>query len=70
MKPLLCILSASVLLSLSASAQAAGTPQQRRACREDAMRYCREFVPRVSAITRCMEKNIGRLSPACRAQFK
>lgn len=61
-------LFASMLLT--ASAHAAGTPEQRRACRGDAMRLCREFVPRVSAVTRCMEKNIARLSPACRAQFK
>ncbi len=68
MKILLCILSMSAALSVSA--QAAGTSEQRRACRADAMRLCREFVPRVSAITQCMERNIGRLSSACRAQFK
>jgi len=68
MKTLLCILFASTLLATST--HAAGTPEQRRACRGDAMRLCREFVPRVSAVTRCMEKNISRLSPLGRAQFK
>ncbi len=68
MKTFLYILSASVILT--ASAHAAGTSEQRRACRADAMRLCREYIPRVSAITQCMERNINRLSPACRAQFK
>jgi hypothetical protein len=68
MKLFLSMLFTSILLT--ASAHAAGTPEQRRACRGDAMRFCREFVPRVSAVTRCMEKNLSRLSPACRAQFK
>jgi hypothetical protein len=53
----------------SSSAHASGTPEQRRACRSDAMRLCRQFVPNVPKITACMEKNIRKLSPACRAHF-
>ena len=51
-------------------ANANGTPEQRRACRKDAMTFCREFVPNVKRITACMEKNVSKLSPPCRAQFK
>lgn len=52
------------------SAHAAGTPEQRRACRADAFRLCREAIPNVSRVTACMEKNIKKLSPLCRAQFR
>lgn len=61
--------SAIALLAVSA-AHAAGTPEQRRACRKDAMKLCREFVPDVKKITACMEAKKVRLSPLCRAQFK
>lgn len=51
-------------------AVASGTPEQRRACRKDAMKFCREFVPNVQRITACMEARKTQLSPACRQQFK
>lgn len=61
--------STIALLAVS-TAHAAGTPEQRRACRKDAMRLCREFVPDVQKITACMEANRSKLSPLCRKQFK
>lgn len=61
---------AALIAGVSLSADAAGTPEQRRACRADAMRFCREFVPHVQKITACMERNVRRLSPACRSQFR
>ena len=66
-------LTLAVTLLLSAggfSAHAAGTPEQRRACRADAFRLCREAIPNVRRVTACMEKNIRKLSPPCRAQFR
>jgi hypothetical protein len=63
-------LAVIALLASASATFAAGTPEQRRACRADAMRLCREFVPNVKRITACMEKNIGQLSPECRKQFK
>lgn len=54
----------------TAQAQTKGTPDQRRACRSDAMKFCREFVPDVKRITACMERNVDRLSPLCRTQFR
>jgi len=70
MKPICTMLLAALVAGVSFSADAAGTPEQRRACRADAMKFCREFVPNVRKITGCMEHNILRLSPACRSQFK
>jgi hypothetical protein len=61
--------AAAALLAAS-SAHAAGTPEQRRACRKDAMTLCREFVPDVPKITACMEAHKAQLSPPCRTQFK
>jgi hypothetical protein len=61
---------AALIAGVSLSADAAGTLEQRRACRADAMKFCREFVPHVQKITACMEHNVRRLSPACRSQFK
>ncbi|WP_024576415.1 MULTISPECIES: hypothetical protein [unclassified Afipia] len=61
---------AAIALIAASSAQAAGTPEQRRACRKDAMKYCREFVPDVKRITACMQKNVRKLSPLCRTQFR
>ncbi|MBN8959529.1 MAG: hypothetical protein J0H71_00235 [Rhizobiales bacterium] len=61
---------ATLIAGVSFSADAAGTPEQRRACRADAMKFCREFVPNVRKVTSCMERNVRRLSPACQAQFK
>lgn len=63
--------STFVLLTATSFAQTnSGTPEQRRACRKDAMRLCREFVPNVEKITTCMEANKAQLSPACRTQFR
>lgn len=63
-------LAGLVVAALPAAASAAGTPEQRRACRADAMRLCREFIPNVKRITACMEQNVDKLTPACRAQFR
>ncbi|WP_244597818.1 hypothetical protein [Afipia felis] len=52
------------------AAHAAGTLEQRRACRADAKKFCGEYIPNVRRITACMEANKQRLTPACRAQFK
>ncbi|PDT75766.1 hypothetical protein CO675_19635 [Bradyrhizobium sp. C9] len=67
----IALLAALAVTALAGNAQAnSGTAEQRRACRADAMKLCREFVPNVRKITACMERNKRHLSPACRAQFK
>jgi type II secretory pathway component PulL len=59
-----------LILVQSSTSQAAGTPEQRRACRSDAMRLCRDDIPNVKRITACMQQNLSKLSPLCRSQFK
>jgi hypothetical protein len=46
-----------------------GTPEQRAACENDAMRLCQEFVPDVQRITACMSQKRRYLSPRCRVYF-
>jgi len=58
------------LIANSGAIASQGTYEQRKACRQDAMKFCRKDVPNVPKITACMERNLHRLSPACRAQFK
>jgi hypothetical protein len=64
------IASAVFLLALSSLSHAQGTFEQRRACRQDALKFCRDEVPDVPRITACMMKNLKSLSPLCRAQFR
>jgi hypothetical protein len=50
--------------------QAQGMAEQRWACEQDAFKFCGNEIPNVQRITACMIKNVKKLSPACRAQFK
>ena len=50
--------------------QAQGMAEQRWACEQDAFKFCGSEIPNVPRITACMIKNVKKLSPACRAQFK
>ena len=53
----------------SASAQQ-GTPEQRRACTPDVYRLCAGEIPNARAITACLRRQKGSLSPACAAVFE
>jgi hypothetical protein len=66
------ITGAAALLGLAlmtAPAGAQGTPEQRAACENDAMRLCQQYVPDVDRITACMSRHRGQLSAACRRYF-
>jgi hypothetical protein len=71
MKRYLSILAVSAailpaLLALQARAQThQGTPEQQRACRPDAVRFCRG-IHEDTAIANCLRANAGRLHAACR----
>lgn len=52
------------------SAFALGTPEQRRACTPDVYRLCAGEIPNVRAITACLVRQKGSLSPACRAAME
>ena len=47
-----------------------GTPEQRRACTPDVYRLCAGEIPNVRAITACLQRQKGNLSPACRAAME
>ena len=62
------VIAATILMMGHAAAQ--GTPEQRAACTGDALSFCGEFVPNVELITACLRKNLKKISPECRAQFR
>ena len=47
-----------------------GTPEQRKACTPDVYRLCAGEIPNVRAITACLRRQKGSLSPACAAVFE
>src|SRR5215813_14097740 len=59
-----------VTFALAGKSQAEGTAEQRWACEQDAFKFCGSEIPNVPRITACMIKNVKKLSPACRVQFK
>ena len=60
----------SLLATGPASAQYQGTAEQRRACTPDVYRLCAGEIPNVRAITACLRRQRGSLSPACAAAFE
>ena len=59
-----------LFLTLFAStADAQGTPEQRRACTPDVYRLCAGEIPNVRAITACLRRNRASLSESCRSVF-
>ncbi len=60
----------TILASLAApAAWAAGTPDQRAACHDDAFRFCPNDVPNPAAIEACLRRHIRSISAACQHQF-
>lgn len=65
------ILSLSMLLAFFAVAPAwaAQKPAYRRACTDDAYKFCKADIPDAIAVEKCLRANVGGLGRACRAQF-
>jgi len=63
-----CFLSGSA--ALVEKSQAGEMAEQRWACEQDAFKFCGNEIPNVPRVTSCMIKNVKKLSPACRAQFR
>ncbi|MCC6775110.1 MAG: hypothetical protein IT537_00480 [Hyphomicrobiales bacterium] len=63
------VLLGAMLLTSGSPAAAQGTPEQRAACQDDAMRLCGQFVPDVQQITACMHGKRRYLTARCRAVF-
>jgi hypothetical protein len=65
---LAAVLGLALVLASAGSASAfQGTPEQRRACTPDVYRLCAGEIPNVRAITACLQRQKGNLSPGCRA---
>ena len=64
------IAAAIVAFAPSGVSAGEGGAEQRWACQQDAFTFCRSEIPDVERVTACMAKNLERLSPRCRAQFK
>ena len=47
-----------------------GSFAQRHACKPDVFRLCSEFIPDHAEITNCLQQNLARLNPGCRAVFE
>jgi hypothetical protein len=56
-----------ILGSANTASAYQGTAEQRRACTPDVYRLCAGEIPNVRAITACLQRQKGNLSPACRA---
>ena len=62
------LMTAAAILTASCSARAEeSTEIQRRACKPDVYRLCKWYIPSHAAITYCLQQNIDKLSPECRA---
>ncbi|WP_424361743.1 hypothetical protein [Methylocystis parvus] len=51
------------------SAFAVGTPEQNRACKDDAYKFCPYDVPNPQKVEACLRKYMRALTADCRAQF-
>ena len=63
-------LASALVVSANSAFAAQGTPEQRRACTPDVYRLCAGDIPNVRAITVCLQRQKGNLSPACRAAME
>lgn len=69
----------SILLSLGLAmlvtsytvnrAAAASSDHQEKACRGDAIHFCKAEIPNRQKIIACMKQHMSELSPGCRAMF-
>lgn len=65
---MLCVLSGSVMAQSGPPAAPsifAGTPEEQRACRRDATRFCSEQIPDNLAVLGCLKRNRAKLQKAC-----
>lgn len=64
------VFAIALTFASAGSAVAQGTSEQRRACTPDVYRLCAGEIPNVRAITACLVRQKGNLSPACRAAME
>jgi hypothetical protein len=56
-------------MPVTVSAWAQGTPEQRKACKDDAYKWCPYDVPDPKKTEGCLRKNIKWITADCQAQF-
>ena len=66
----LMAISAMPALAQGQNYDSISSPEQRRACTPDVYRLCAGEIPNVRAITACLRRQKGSLSPACAAVFE
>ena len=59
-----------ILASVNTASAYQGTTEQRKACTPDVYRLCAGEIPNVRAITACLQRQKGNLSPACRSAME
>jgi hypothetical protein len=59
-----------VLASASGALAHSGTQEEQQACTPDVFRLCSAQIPNEDRIVACLNKNMAKLSPACRAVMK
>ncbi len=65
------LLSLSILslILMSAPAFAQGTTRQKKACTDDAYKFCQAQVPVAEEVSACLQSHISELSPACKREL-
>jgi hypothetical protein len=54
---------------IAAPAWAQGSTRQRKACTDDAYRFCQAQVPVAEDVSACLRAHMDELSPACRREL-
>ena len=70
LKSFLVLLLGLLLIGVPRLSFAEGTAAQRKACKPDVIRLCNGPPPQYADTRSCLEANMARLSPKCRAVFE
>jgi hypothetical protein len=57
------------MIAMPAPPASAATPEEQRACQDDAFRLCERAIPDEARVRACMTANVRKLSPGCRRFF-
>jgi hypothetical protein len=47
-----------------------GTPEDARNCRQDAVKFCKDYLDSDDAVLKCFQANREKLTPACQGVLK
>lgn len=60
---------AMLLMTWATTAMAQETEPEESECMGDVMTFCSDYIPFVADIEDCLEKNVGKVSAACRKEL-